>query len=549
MEQNERLKNIAILGQYVQSVESDPTKTDEYKALVRQKYFSALGMETLKSFDGQKGGKGKKGKGGAGDQQQQGPEGMVAGILKHVATGLVGGEMPKGAPDVNPHELIGQMEAEYHGNQNKYSVQGIIDQSLGGIQGALKALPQDATQEDALTAIGPHLQAIQRVDPARAESIRKDFLGRYQPAPPVGSTAAYLRDYMRSQQTQPPQRGAPAPAPNATPGQPPEVPQPSAPGQGVPPPQPPTGSAPPQPSPPSNAQPGVGSQAGEPSTQAGPPAPAGPGAQKTFDRTEWFLANAAGLAQKQEQFEYGPANHPTRFNGQFVNTPEGVSGYYYPNGQPVPVDPSEVRKASTTEPREPRAPRWTTEHPVQDPNSKTGWSLYSRNEDTGEEHLRTGAPKPASERPVRGPVVSATSKLAERKINVAEAISKILSQTLQPTPLKDAKGKETPITGTAWAKWYMDHVKDFYGKDKAVAPYLAEIQAWFTDQGRRETYKDPNALWQGVVAAGEKAQGELQQSQTNDKLDSMQQKFNDLDTEILGAPTSTGGTSYDEIER
>jgi hypothetical protein len=250
------------------------------------------------------------------------------------------------------------------------------------------------------------------------------------------------------------------------------------------------------------------------------------------------------LAQKQEQFEYGPANNPTRFNGQFVNTPEGVSGYYYPNGHPVPVDPSEVRKASTTEPREPRADRWTTEKVVKDKSSPTGWSYSRTNLETNKPEITQGAPRPASERPARGPVVSATSKLAERKINVAEAISKILSQTPMP---QSGAGKE--LSGSAWTQWYLDHVSKFYGKDKAVSPYMAEIQAYFTDQGRKGTYKDPNALLQGVLTAGKEAQGELRQSQTNDKIDSMQQKFNDLDTEILGAPTSTGGTSYDEIER
>ena len=190
MEQNERLKNIAILGQYVQSVESDPTKTDEYKAMVRQKYFSALGMETLKSFD-QKGGKGKKGKGGAGDQQQQGPAGMIAGVLKHVATGLVGGEMPKGAPDVNPHELIGQMEAEYHNpeNKNKYSVQAASGQYASQINDILKKYPPGTPPETvwADSGLSTKLNEWGRVDAPGAQLALQGLEQAYPKAPSVAA--------------------------------------------------------------------------------------------------------------------------------------------------------------------------------------------------------------------------------------------------------------------------------------------------------------------------------------------------------------------------
>jgi hypothetical protein len=181
-------------------------------------------METLKSFDGQKGGKGKKGKGGAGDQQQQGPEGMIAGVLKHVATGLVGGEMPKGAPDVNPHELIGQMEAEYHGNQDKYSVQAVSGKYASQVNDILKKYPP-GTPPETVNA-DPELRAKftewSRVDPQGAQSFSQMAAQSYPTAP---STAAEMQTLAGV--------GKPAAGGGTPPPGPPATAQPGAKPQGI----------------------------------------------------------------------------------------------------------------------------------------------------------------------------------------------------------------------------------------------------------------------------------------------------------------------------
>ena len=180
-------------------------------------------METLKSFD-EKGGKGKKGKGGAGDQQQQGPAGMIAGVLKHVATGLVGGEMPKGAPDVNPHELIGQMEAEYHGNQDKYSVQAVSGKYASQVNDILKKYPP-GTPPETVNA-DPELRAKftewSRVDPQGAQSFSQMAAQSYPTAP---STAAEMQTLAGV--------GKPAAGGGTPPPGPPATAQPGAKPQGI----------------------------------------------------------------------------------------------------------------------------------------------------------------------------------------------------------------------------------------------------------------------------------------------------------------------------
>ena len=218
MEQNEKLKNIAILGQYIQSVESDPNLTDEAKAYARQKYFESLGMETLQAFGGEKG-KGKKGKGG---DQPQGVMGHLGNILKEAATGMVGGQMPKGAPNVNPQEIIGNIYSTI--SQPQYSIKAVSGQYASQVNEILKKYPP-GTPPETVNA-DPELRAKfnewSRVDPQGAQSFSQMAAQAYPSAP---STAAEMQTLAGI--------GKPAAGGGTPPPGPPATAQPGAKPQGI----------------------------------------------------------------------------------------------------------------------------------------------------------------------------------------------------------------------------------------------------------------------------------------------------------------------------
>jgi hypothetical protein len=212
--ENEKSQKLARLNQYITTVVQNPDLTDEAKQYAIQQYSRALGGEILGADSG--GGKGKGGKKGKGGEQQ-GLAGHFTSILKEVATGMTGGKTPKGMQDIDLHTVIGNIAAEI---QNpKYSREGVIATNMTGIESALKALPPTATQEDAVQAIRPYLQQIEKVDPQRANAVRNDYLGGYRPGPAIVSEAD-IRNRAMGQLTGK-QGAAPSPgvtAPNPPPG-------------------------------------------------------------------------------------------------------------------------------------------------------------------------------------------------------------------------------------------------------------------------------------------------------------------------------------------
>jgi hypothetical protein len=202
-QENSKVRNLNVLQQYVKTVYEDPNMTEEAKQYALQQYSRALGATTLDAAGGAGGGKGGKGgkkgqqpSGGGGGEAKPGDiKGHITNIVKDLATGMTGGKMPKGG-NINPQEIIGNIYAEI--SQPKYQKQGIVENNVGNIQNALKALPPGTSQEEAMKAAFPHLQQIERQDPKRADSLRQDIASQYQPAPKVGSEQYYLDRAMKS---------------------------------------------------------------------------------------------------------------------------------------------------------------------------------------------------------------------------------------------------------------------------------------------------------------------------------------------------------------
>lgn len=493
--ENEKSQKLTQFNQYITRIVQDPNLTDEAKQYALQQYSKALGGQILGAMGGEKGKGGKKGKQG-GEGQQGGVAQHFTNILKDLATGMVGGKMPKGAPDIDLHTIMGEIDAKIY--QPQYSKPGIIETNIGNIQSALKALPPGSTQEDALRAITPHLQAVEKVDPRRAQSLRADFLGQYQAAPTVGSP-----EWAMSQLSKP--------------GEPPS----------------PVGSSGQQP-------------AGGP---IGPPPAAPQGA--VIPATRMHLAQIAGFAQAPEQFEFVNAEGKReQVYAQVVNIPGGEQGLFDLTGRQIPVDLSKVRKASTAAPRQ---TRYGTGYVAKDPKKPGQYvRAYDNLDEPGKTIYGASVAPPASTRPRvsagGGGVASPTQRLAQRKIDALAAISKVLEQTPEP---KDAKGQ--PMSGTALANYYLDHVEKYYKNDPTVKGYMAEIRDWFTTEARKGAFKDPNRVQEILANATGQAQQAKAAADTQQHMDAMQQQLDNLTPEVRGAvedilgSSDGGGTSYDDV--
>src|SRR5260221_989402 len=106
----DRVEKMNRLISYVNQIEADPRLTKEAKAAAAQKLSQAMGTDILQAA-------GKGGKGG----DQPGPHGHVVNILRDLATGMVGGKMPKGTKDVGDlNAVIGDIYGSiYDGKTGK----------------------------------------------------------------------------------------------------------------------------------------------------------------------------------------------------------------------------------------------------------------------------------------------------------------------------------------------------------------------------------------------------------------------------------------------
>lgn len=184
--ENQKLQNINRLNQYMTQVY--PTLTPDGQKQAMALYSRAIGQETLGAIDS----KGKD----KGADKQQGIGVHFTNALKDLATGMVGGKLPKGAPDVDTNSVIGQLALI--SSNPKFTREGAISENTKQIEAKLNGF--SGNQEEAMRLIAPHLQAISGLDPERAKAARENYLGGYQPAPAQG-TPEWYAEQQRKQPT------------------------------------------------------------------------------------------------------------------------------------------------------------------------------------------------------------------------------------------------------------------------------------------------------------------------------------------------------------
>ena len=533
-QENEKIQKLQTFQGYVSQIYQNRNLTDDAKQLALNKYSQVMGGYG-RDAAGKGGGKGKKGsdeypsKGGK-PLERGTASGGGGGVYQHftniardVFQGMTGGKMPKGAPDV------GGAMAEVHAaifDENgqpkpQFSVQGIVAQNQQDIARKLKDLGPDATQEDAMRAIMPHLQALDRHAPQVGAQARNDLAGQYQPAPKYGTDEYNRREWAKMHQPpgQPPAGGPP----NA--GVDPNTPA-NVRGIGTspgPPPAPPAGAAP----------------------QQGPPAaPQG----HVFSPTEWGLIQTAGWANKPQAVEYtGPDGKQVRSVGQLVNTPNGQSGWYDVSGREIAA--KDVRLASTAEPK---AERFTTAQTVKgDPKRIPGtvagkwYKVEQSQDDPAKFHIIGETNNP--QRPVAAfnPEAHPQVAIAKRKLAALEGLNKVMEQTTVP---KNSKGEE--LSGQELAAYYWGNIQKYYGKDKAVSQYLPDIKAELDKMAKSETFKGKADALKVLQDATGQAKTEHKEARGSAQLDHIQQQHDELVNEMFGGSGQGGAApTLEEFDR
>lgn len=191
MKENEKLGKVNQLNAYMTQhyPKLIPAAQDKAMAIFNR----AMGHNTLTAMDDipSKGGKGtqglsKKTKENAGDPAQA--HRHFTNILKDIALGMVGGKMPKGAPEFNADEVIGQLAMIVADPKN--TISGVIDTHTATIQNKLKGF--SGSQQAGEQLVSSELDAISRLDANYAQGLRTHHIGPLQPDPVVGS-AEWLR--------------------------------------------------------------------------------------------------------------------------------------------------------------------------------------------------------------------------------------------------------------------------------------------------------------------------------------------------------------------
>jgi hypothetical protein len=516
--ENAKLRKLTQLNQYMTSVY--PTLTPEGQQEAMKLYSRAVGPEVLNAM-----GNGKKGKGGVSKDELPSRDGKqtqgnasttgdvhrhFTGILKDIALGMVGGKMPKGAPDVDLSATIGNIALI--ADDPKYNREKVIGSSLGEIQKGLEGF--SGTQEEALTRITPHLQQISRLDPGRADSVRADYLGRFQPAPKPG-TKEYVIDRLMNPQAQSQSPTAPT----------------------APPPGPVTG--------PVNVR-SMG-QAGPPAAlppdQPTAAAHPGPPQAPAYDSQRALLHQYAGSGQvgdpKDIEVTDGPGK-TRRATAYWVNYPEmnGIPGFAgWVDTQTLQPVQGSVRIASTAEPK---AERFSTAQTVKgDPkwggDPKKFYRVQQSEDNPDKFHVIGEVADPTRARtPAARPDSPALIK-ARRDVAASEAVSKILEQTPWPT---DDKGK--PVEGKAALNYFLDHVEKYYKDDRSVGPYLKEVIGTFTELGKKGAFRDVGDIRQQLTDMGDRAKQQVQHQETQQKIDNLNEQVQGMVGDVLGIDLSGG---------
>jgi hypothetical protein len=496
--ENQKLQKLNQLYQYMTNV--CPTLTPEGQNKAMAIYSRAIGAETLGAMD--QGGKGKKGKQGE-DQQPGNVHAHFTSILKDIATGMVGGKMPKGAQDVDPHAVMGQIAGI--ASDPKFNKAGVLkthteamEKSLEGYQGYY---------EGAAAKLAPHLQALANAGlSSEAAEARTNYLSPYPQAPKVGSPEYYTQRWSEMGRS-----------PAQTP---------------PPPPSGPTGTARQM----FDQQMGVPGAAPQQQQQQGPP-PSAPNG-RVLSPTELMIAQNAGVSGPMEKLEYeGPDGKLVQLQGQRILLPDGAA-YFDGSGQQIPVDASKIRKASLTEPRQPTYQHGTMtagkDVTLEDGTKvKKGQLVDYRitNESGAKPEILGLARQPA----VRaGAGESAASKKWDRQVKMYDALATIIEETDARGGLSsyDAKGNAKPLEGAALARAIVEHARQYYRGNPKVAQYIPDIIDWANAEARKGTIK-------GDALSFVKDQAAQSQDQ-KDKAD-MQGQFTSMQEDFISALENLDG--------
>ena len=521
--ENEKLKNQEVLKNFVQQTVARTDITDQAKQFAMQQYARVLGADLVDAAGGE--GKGKKGKRSSGpsaepdptraesDPTKQGPQGglltdHLRAMAKDFGLGLVGGKMPKGAPDINPRAVIGDIVAEI--SKPQYSITGIVSQNQADMERKLKALGPEATRDEALSAVMPHLQALDQHAPEVGRQARADLAARYQPAPAPGSAEYYDRKLMNLAGS----------AQSQTPAQPPS----------------PVGGPP-------NATPVAGFSPANPAATAGPP-PAAPQG-KVFSPAVWSLMQMAGHATKPQGVEFtGPDGKPVKMFAQFVTAPDGTTGWFDQTGRQISAP--DVRPASTAEPKQERmgTPARVKGDPSWGGDPKK-WYLIRKSEDDPKNVQVLGEtndpnrPRGSAFNPEQHPNVI----LANRKLAALEGLNKVIQQTGVPN-----KKDGTPISGQELAQWYWKAIQEHYQKkDTSVNKYLPDIRALLDTMAKSETFKGKQDVVKMLQDATGQAQKEAKDAKRDAQIEHLQGQADDILNSLIPDGGGGGDVSYDKI--
>ena len=231
-QENSKIQRYSAFQGFVSQIYSNPNLTDEAKQSALTKLSQVMGQYGTEAA-GKGGGKGGKGKGGSGQEDQK-PGGIkqhVHNMARDLFTGMTGGKMPKGAPDVGSamSELQATIFDEKGQIKPQFSVPGIVAQNQTDIQRKLNELPPGATPDEKINAVMSHLQALDRYAPKEGKQTRQDYGLFPTPPPTPGSPEYYMEQGIKNLSPPPATPAPPAQAPNSTPvvGSPP-VAQPGA---------------------------------------------------------------------------------------------------------------------------------------------------------------------------------------------------------------------------------------------------------------------------------------------------------------------------------
>jgi len=507
LKENEKIQKILRLNAFVQDQTSDKDINDDGRNIIKQAYHKALGTDIASQSEA---GKGK----GKGEDQHTSPAHHFGQIIKDIALGAAGGKLPKGVKDVNPDAVMGEIYGKIYDQNGKvkpeYSVEGAIGQAFSQIQTITKDLAPTTTQEDVLKKISGPLQKIERYSPERANSVRSDILGQYQPAPRVGTPEYNLQRFTQS--------FAPAPTPPAA--APPSV-RASV----------PFGSAATPMEVPGGVQLGAPSQ---PASQPGPPPSPQASVSAALSPGQISLAKLSGKeVYEEQQVTYIDKNgKPVTTLAAIVNVPGKGMGVYDLRGTPLPVDISEIRKGSTT------APRATTFSSIRKMKAPKDEILADGTQVKKGQEVEYRVSNEAGSKPeilglsvdtrrsaaIRPP--SPQMQIAARKLKAIEVLDKIFNET---TYEPDKKGNSAP-----YLKYIHDvSIPQYYRhKDPLYDQYEPEINQLLAQMMKQEGISNKGDAITRLKSDANEAKQDHREASMDNQIQGLQDTISGIDQEL-----------------